>query len=252
MRFAYVGKTKTEPFPKGVGTCPACGAKTVAKWGSQKIWHWAHGARHSCDPWWENETPWHRAWKSYWAIEHQEVVHTDALTGERHIADVKNGSGLVLEFQNSAMDDVERGSRESFYRNMIWVVNGLPFLKNIEFGAKLPNPDLPGSMDLGIYPPLGVRPEFLYYRRSENDPGSTLVLLHNSDDIREFVVNSYVGHHLFTWKHSRDVWYRSAVPVYLDFGGEVMWQFVKFNDRSPFCLKSTMKAEFIRSNGGSC
>ena len=81
-----------------------------------------------------------RIWKSYWSIEHQEVVHTDGLTGEKHIADVKNGSGLVLEFQNSATGHVERGARESFYRNMIWVVNGLPFLKNIEFGAKLPAP----------------------------------------------------------------------------------------------------------------
>ena len=179
-------------------------------------------------------------------------MHSDGLTGEKHIADVKNGAGLVLEFQNSAMDDGERTARESFYRNMIWVVNGLPFLKNIEFGAKLPSPDLPESMDMGIYPPRGARPEFPYYRVSENEPGAGLVLLHSSDDIREFVDSTHVGHRLFTWKHPRNVWYRSIVPVYFDFGGAEIWQLIKFNSRSPFCLRSTNKVEFIRVNGGSC
>lgn len=151
MQFALVNGLKTPPSPKATGKCPVCGNATGSKCGPQKMWHWAHAKRQSCDPWWENETLWHRAWKSNWAVEYREVVQTDEATGEKHIADVKNSAGVVLEFQNSQMNDEELASRESFYRNMIWVVNGAPFLKNVSFGARLPNPELPRSLDMRVY-----------------------------------------------------------------------------------------------------
>ena len=53
-----------------------------------------------------------------------EVVHTDEQTGERHVADVKTPSGLVIEFQHSPLDYEELMSREAFYQDMIWVVDG--------------------------------------------------------------------------------------------------------------------------------
>ena len=54
----------------------------------------------------------------------REVVHVDERTGEKHIADVKTPSGLVIEFQHSPLDYEEMISREAFYQNMIWVVDG--------------------------------------------------------------------------------------------------------------------------------
>lgn len=53
------------------------------------MWHWAHKGRLPCDPWWEPETEWHRMWKDYFPSQNQEVVHFDAATGEKHVADVK-------------------------------------------------------------------------------------------------------------------------------------------------------------------
>jgi competence CoiA-like predicted nuclease len=44
---------------------------------------------------------------------------------EKHIADVKTPNGLVVEFQHSAISAEEKLSRETFYKNMIWVVDGL-------------------------------------------------------------------------------------------------------------------------------
>lgn len=96
----------------------------VAKCGSKRVWHWAHKGRVSCDPWWENETEWHRAWKSQFPAEWQEVVH-QASDGERHIADVTTWDGWTLEFQHSAISAEERQSRESYYEALIWVVDGL-------------------------------------------------------------------------------------------------------------------------------
>ena len=76
-----------------------------------------------CDHWWENETQWHRDWKNCFPEEWQEVVHF-AEDGEKHIADVKTPSGLVIEFQHSAIKLEEIASREQFYKHMIWIVDG--------------------------------------------------------------------------------------------------------------------------------
>lgn len=95
----------------------------VAKCGEVRVWHWAHKGRLLCDPWWENETEWHRAWKDQFPVHWQEIVHR-AGDGERHVADVKTGDGWVIEFQHSHIKPEERRSREDFYRKLIWVVDG--------------------------------------------------------------------------------------------------------------------------------
>jgi len=95
----------------------------VAKCGEVRLWHWAHKGRLHCDPWWENETEWHRAWKDQFPPEWQEIVHL-AGDGERHIADVKTGDGWVIEFQHSSITPEERRSRDAFYPKLIWVVDG--------------------------------------------------------------------------------------------------------------------------------
>jgi hypothetical protein len=88
------------------------------------VWHWAHKGNPPCDPWWESETDWHREWKDKFPKDWQEVSHISAITGERHIADVKNPFGLTIEFQHSSITSTERISREDFYKEMVWVVDG--------------------------------------------------------------------------------------------------------------------------------
>ena len=96
----------------------------IAKCGRVRLWHWAHKSRSSCDPWWESETDWHRNWKGQFPTAWQEVVHVDRNSGERHIADVKTPFGLVIEFQHSPIENAELQSREEFYKNLIWIVDG--------------------------------------------------------------------------------------------------------------------------------
>lgn len=122
MKFADMEGQRCEAQPRLSATCRSCGAHVIAKCGNLRVWHWAHRSVGDCDTWAELETEWHRAWKNEFPVDWQEVIHT-APTGERHIADVKTQSGMVIEFQHSFLKAEERMARESFYRKMVWVVD---------------------------------------------------------------------------------------------------------------------------------
>jgi competence protein CoiA len=124
MKFALINSNKVEATKGSKGICPSCGAELIAKCGELKIHHWAHKGIRNCDPWWENETEWHRLWKGYFPFEWQEVIHTDK-NGEKHIADVKTEEKWVLEFQHSPIKSEERHSRNIFYSKIVWIVDGL-------------------------------------------------------------------------------------------------------------------------------
>jgi competence protein CoiA len=123
MKFALINGQRQEAQPNLSGQCLACNQAMIAKCGEVKIWHWAHKGRRTCDPWWENETEWHRAWKGQFPESWQEVVHK-ADNGEKHIADVKTDQGWVIEFQHSYIKPEERRSRDTFYQKLVWVVDG--------------------------------------------------------------------------------------------------------------------------------
>lgn len=124
MKFALVDNKKTEAFKGAKGICPICNSELIAKCGEVKINHWAHKSIRNCDPWWENETEWHRSWKNHFPVEWQEIILHDEQTGEKHIADVRTSHGLVIELQHSKIETQERISRENFYKNIVWVVDG--------------------------------------------------------------------------------------------------------------------------------
>ncbi len=152
MRFANIsGKTRAEATPKLRGTCPACDAEVLSKCGKHVAWHWAHKSKQHCDRWWESETDWHRAWKSEFPENWQEIIHTDTATLERHIADVKTPSGLVLEFQHSPILPTEVKSREDFYQQMIWIVDGCRNeLDKNYFSLSIPKPTIDGASEFPI------------------------------------------------------------------------------------------------------
>jgi len=129
MKFALIDDKKVEPSKGAKGFCPNCGAELVAKCGEIKVHHWAHKGIRNCDPWWENETEWHRFWKNHFPLEWQEVIHKDK-TGERHIADVKTDEDWVLEFQHSPITSEERNSRNIFYSKIVWIVDGLRLIRD--------------------------------------------------------------------------------------------------------------------------
>jgi hypothetical protein len=122
MRFALVSGQRVEASARGRGMCPVCHAEVIAKCGTRRVSHWAHRGIRDCDSWAEGETDWHRAWKNNFPAECQEFIQHDGQSGEKHIADVRTSHGLVIEFQHSHLEPLERVARERFYGNMVWVV----------------------------------------------------------------------------------------------------------------------------------
>jgi len=123
MKYALVNGQRHEAEPSLSGECQIYGHPMIAKCGEIKVWHWAHIGTRTCDPWWENETEWHRAWKGHFPVDWQEVIHHSE-SGEKHIADVRTDQDWVFEFQHSFLKPEERRSRDAFYQKLIWIVDG--------------------------------------------------------------------------------------------------------------------------------
>ncbi len=112
--------------------CPICGELVIPKCGKIKMHHWAHKTSQNCDPWWENETEWHRKWKDHFPENYQEYLMVDSKTGEKHIADIRTDKGFVIEFQHSSIKPEEKEAREVFYKNMVWVVDASKYYEKFK------------------------------------------------------------------------------------------------------------------------
>lgn len=123
MKYALVAGERMEAATGLRGVCPACKSEMIPHCGEQLAHHWKHHGKRVCDPWWENETEWHRAWKNQFPADWQEVVLRNKQTGEKHIADVRTKQNWVLEFQHSPIKREERQSRDAFYKRLVWVVD---------------------------------------------------------------------------------------------------------------------------------
>ena len=225
MQYADVNGIKSTPSPKLKGICIHCGSEVIAKCGSSNLWHWAHKDLNNCDPWWENETPWHRQWKNYFPKENQEIVHFDEKTKEKHIADVKTNNGVVIEFQNSPMNIGELESRESFYGNMIWIINGYKFKSRFFIYDKLPKPDSIIFKDYIFQKRTNLSAEGFYEKPLSYD-GKIVYPINSIKDIEKEIEQDYKGHHLYHWVNPRDVWFKSKRRVFIDLGEKELFEMV--------------------------
>lgn len=248
MELALVDGVRTRPQPELMGVCPACGQAAIAKCGSQLMWHWAHKGKRHCDPWWENETEWHRNWKSHFPDRMHEVVLFDERTGEKHIADLKTDRGMVIEIQHSAMSIEELRSREAFYKHMIWIVDGRPFAAQFKVQPEpLPHPQAPLLADVVFFERCG----WAFWRRSENEAGTAMVLMHKAEEIEEQILENYRGHHFFEWKRPRDIWFQASSPVFIDFGGSELYRICQYTSSNQYCVQRVLKHALIEKNGGT-
>ncbi len=110
------------------GFCPYCGNEVLAVCGEINVWHWRHDVTSNCDLWKEHETEWHRKWKDKFPEAWREFIITK--NGEKHIADIRTDSGLIVEFQNSSISSETIRVREFFYGKMIWMINADYFKDN--------------------------------------------------------------------------------------------------------------------------
>ena len=250
MEVALVCGERAAPAPGLKGECPLCGKPAQAKCGPIIRWHWAHAGRRHCDPWMENEGPWHRAWKALFPFEWQEVVAYDH-AGEKHIADVKRPDGTVIELQNSPMSIEEMNSREAFYgERMIWIVNGEKFKNHIRISDSLPDPHHERMRDFKLGMPTYTKwskhvrepchdgSAFGYFLKSDiaADPSrGAMYELHHGKAFESVVANSYRGQHAWSWKNPREGWLLSRRTVVFDLGQGEMWALAKYGDDGDLC-----------------
>jgi hypothetical protein len=256
MEIALVNGERAEPFAGGRGNCPQCGSPMVAKCGPRVLHHWAHFGRRNCDPWWETETPWHRAWKALFPEECREVSHI-ADDGEIHRADIKTPTGIVVEIQNSPMSDTERISREQFYRNLVWLVNGAHFKNNFDFYHILPDPTSELAQDLiwgKAQRHMNGANRGMFVRLSEarvDEPTATKATngfygwLHSMHEIESEVRAAYRGHVQYDWVRPRRTWLDAKCPVYIDFGEEWLARLETYDETGLRCVRLVSKRKFV-------
>jgi hypothetical protein len=257
MQLALVDSERLEAFPGGRGQCPTCGAAMVAKCGPRILHHWAHAGRRNCDPWWENETEWHREWKNLFPEACREISHT-ASDGEIHRADIRTPTGIYIEVQHSAMTDAERISREAFYKNLVWVIDGRGFRDNFDIYHLLPDPSSELAQDLvwsKATRSMQGAARGLFFRVSEGRkdyPGediskATLSFgeIHSLRELQTEIERAYRGHHQYDWVRPRRTWLDATCPVYIDFGDEHLVRLEIYDESSLPCIRYVSKRKFV-------
>jgi competence protein CoiA len=257
VQYALVAGTRQEASPGAKGACPTCGAAMVAKCGSRVIHHWAHASRLDCDPWWENETPWHRGWKALFPPDCREISHT-APDGEIHRSDIRTLTGIYIEVQHSAMSDAERLSREAFYGNLIWVLDGKPFKPNFDIYHELPDPRSDIAQDLvwvKAQRHMNGANAGLFFRLSEcrvEHPDVTKSTIrggiyHGIREIADEILFAYRGHHQYDWVRPRQTWLDAKIPVYIDFSEDYLLKMETYDESGLPCVRVVMKRDFVAS-----
>jgi competence protein CoiA len=255
LQYAIVDGQKREAFPGGHGSCPTCASTMVAKCGPRVLHHWAHAGRRNCDPWWENETPWHREWKNLFPEACREISHI-APNGEIHRADIKTPTGIVIEVQHSSMTDTERLARELFYGNLVWVIDGSTFRQNFDIYHLLPDPTSALAQDIvwmKATRQMGGTTRGIFLRLSENleeYPEATKATLrggwvHGIHEIEESVNQAYRGHHQYDWVRPRRTWLDATCPVYVDLGDDFLARLETYDESGLQCVRLVSKRKFV-------
>jgi hypothetical protein len=224
MLYALVDGIKSRAFPSIKGTCPFCDCTMVAKCGEFKSWHWAHKQTYSCDAWYKRESEWHRNWKEIFGISNCEIIINK--DNEKHIADIRNIHGRIIELQNSPINTETIRSREEFYGyNMIWIVNGWQFAQNFVIR---PFKDI----EYDTYSPEFERFAKMHGFKTNYRP------LTGEEKAR------------FEWKRPKEVWRYARATVYFDFGDQFLFQVQEGLGCSKSTGTSVPKRDFVTKNGG--
>lgn len=158
------------------------------------------------------ETAWHSDWKKAFPESYRERTFLNRTAGYYHRADVFTPCGTAIEFQNSPIGLAELQSREIFYPNLLWVVNGAKF-KGFKVLKHLPDVD-------------DVRLRNFEFSHSSNltmvRKGETKRITFHHPELRTIPLTSH--YYSFRWSNPHRVWYEAKCPIIIDFGGYFLYQ----------------------------
>jgi len=270
--------------PNAIAICPNCKSDLLAKCGQLNIWHWAHKNLIDCDSWsYEPMSEWHLKWQNNFKEERREVYINR--WNECHIADILTEKGVVIEIQNSNISTDNIFERESFYSDMLWVVNTVEFKHHLFF-KEFPTPPfqpvwkqyikkhLPGdSIGYSITVPI------------DNLNGQILDALKKSDYIMAYddydleywfnekvkfneqidikIVNAFEAYLIdckfgqeleenkiystnFKWTHLRKTWRTANKPIFLDLNNGFLFQIITLHESGNGFGKIVPKKIFLK------
>jgi hypothetical protein len=147
----------------------------------------------------------------------------------------------------------ELRARERFYGSMLWIVNGAPFAESIFVLGRLPKPEALWAMDIVFQRQNHKQHGGIFWRHSENPDhdGTSLVQCHSLSTIQNDIDRDYVGHHFIDWVRPRSVWLESAKNVYIDLGGDLLWQLLRYDRRGLLCARAVRKQTLVSEHGGT-
>lgn len=163
------------------------------------------------------ESVWHRQWKEAFPISFREKTFYSEEQGCHHRADVHTPCGTTIEFQHSPISLQELRSRENFYPNLVWVVNGKKF-KGFKILKHLPDVDDPKLADYEFSQTANLT---LFRKTELHSPKPRLLSLSHPELFGLKLTSHYFS---FTWKHPHKVWYQAQCPMIFDLGGYFLYQ----------------------------
>jgi competence protein CoiA len=154
------------------------------------------------------------------------------------------------------MSDAERLSREAFYGNLIWVLDGTPFKANFDLYHELPDPRSELAQDIvwtkarrhlnganrGIFVRVSeCQKEFPEATKAHTRGG----YYHFMHEIAGEVLQAYRGHHQYDWVRPRQTWLDATCPVYIDFGEDYLLKMEVYDESLLPCVRVVMKRDFV-------
>lgn len=165
------------------------------------------------------ESEWHSAWKAAFPVDYREKTFLNRNEAYYHRADVHTPCGTTIEFQNSPIALAELQSREAFYPNLVWVINGKKF-KGFKILKHLPAVDHPKLAEFEFSHTANLT----MVRKSEIGQGlaKPQILTFHHPELCDIPLTSNL--YSFTWRHPHKVWYEANCPLIFDFGGYFLYQ----------------------------
>ncbi len=164
-----------------------------------------------------SESPWHCNWKLAFPPEFREKSFFSEIQNCFHRADIHTPCGTTIEFQHSPISLQELRSREDFYPNLIWVVDGRKF-KGFKILKHLPDVD---ESRLDAYE-FSHTQNLTLYRKSELASAKPKLLTLSHPELFGLKLTSH--YFSFVWKHPHRVWYEAKCPMIFDLGGYFLYQ----------------------------
>lgn len=164
-----------------------------------------------------SESPWHRNWKLAFPTEFREKNFFSETQNCRHRADIHTTCGTTIEFQHSPISLAELRSREDFYPNLVWVIDGKKF-KGFKILQQLPDLNDPRLL---AYEFSHTQNLTLYKLDKYGISKPKLFTLSHPELFGLKLSSRYVS---FVWKHPHRVWYEAKCDMIFDFGGYFLYQ----------------------------